>query len=385
MGNNFSSINEQYTNIRLLIGLKENEKLKELNAILQCLFHVTPLVDYFKYKFDKIEDIESYKSFHKKKICLTDSLKELIDKVWPKDVKGKSEGNLQEISKIEESKELLEMIYKIKPDYDENQEFLINFIIMTLHKELNKVKNPNQKYVQSSQLSKELGLNAFKENMIKEHQSKISDYCFGTYYMWTYCSNCRKNFYSFQPYMYGFYSLDQVYNYKFKTIQYRCNELYMNRMYNLYEVNIYDCLYFDTQVNYCMLTCKQCKMMTQCSFKNIIYLSPKILIFIFNQNIFLYNARFIIEEVINISLFVEKKNFINYNLIGIIYKLSQNNYRAFCKSPIDKQWYGYDDSKVQMMNNLQQIIMGHGIPYILFYQVSENNNNINNNNINNNG
>ena len=128
MGNNFNSIEEQYTNTELLIGLKENEKLKEMNAILQCLFHVTPLVDYFKYKFDNIEDIESYKLYHKKKICLTDSLKDLIDKVWPKDVKGKRDGNLQKITRIEESKEFLEKIYKINPNFDENQEFIINFI-----------------------------------------------------------------------------------------------------------------------------------------------------------------------------------------------------------------------------------------------------------------
>ena len=100
MGNSFNSIEEQYINTELLIGLKENEKLKEMNAILQCLFHVTPLVDYFKYKFDNIEDIESYKLYHKKKICLTDSLKDLIDKVWPKDVKGKRDGNLQKITRI---------------------------------------------------------------------------------------------------------------------------------------------------------------------------------------------------------------------------------------------------------------------------------------------
>ena len=121
-------------------------------------------------------------------------------------------------------------------------------------------------------------------------------------------------------------------------------------------------------------------MMTQCSIKNVIYLSPRILIFIFNQNIFFYNARFIIEEMINISYFVENKEYINYNLIGIIYKPFQNSYIAYCKNPIDKQWYGYDNSKVQKMNNLQQIIMSYGIPYILFYQVMENKNNINNNN-----
>ena len=380
MGNNFNSIEEQYTNTELLIGLKENEKLKEMNAILQCLFHVTPLVDYFKYKFDNIEDIESYKLYHKKKICLTDSLKDLIDKVWPKDVKGKRDGNLQKITRIEESKEFLEKIYKINPNFDENQEFIINFIIMTLHKELNRVKTTNQNCIKSSQTNKELALKDFGKNMMKEHQSKISDYCFGTYYIWTYCSRCMNNFYNFQPYMYGYYSLDQVYNYKYKTIQYRCNELYMNGLYNLYQVNIYDCLYFDKQMNQNLITCKQCKMMTQCSIKNVIYLSPRILIFIFNQNIFFYNARFIIEEMINISYFVENKEYINYNLIGIIYKPFQNSYIAYCKSPIDKQWYGYDNSKVQKMNNLQQIIMSYGIPYILFYQVMENKNDINNNN-----
>ena len=374
MGSSFDSVEKQYINTKILIGLKENPRLKELNAVLQCLFHITPLTNYIKYKFDKIEDIEAYKKFHKKEICLTDCLKDLMDKVWPKDLKGKEGDSLKTAEKTEESKEILDMIYKIEPNYDENQEFLINFIIMRLHQELNKIHPNGEKYIQSNQTNKDAAFKTFREDFLKEHQSKISDYCFGTYYTRTFCFNCKNDFYNFQPYIYGIYSLDQVYNYKYETIQYGRNELYRNTMYNIYQINIYDCLYFDRQLKYTMLTCKHCKFMTQCSFKNVIFLSPKVLVFIFNQNIALCNAKFITEEKINIKYFVEQKVHINYDLVGIVFKnFSQNRYAAFCKSPIDKQWYFYNDAQVQKAISFQQIIMNNGIPYMLFYQLIEDN------------
>ena len=371
MGNSYTSVETQYTNIKLLIGLKENVRLKELNAILQCLFHIVPLTNYIKYKFDKIEDIESYKSFHKKKICLTDSLKDLMDKVWPKDLKGKRDDSLKTVSKTEDSKDFLETIYKIDPNYNENQEFLINFIIMRLHKELNRIQYLGEECVKSNLKDKNAAFKIFRDDFLKKHQSKISDYCFGTYYTRTYCFNCKNNFYTFQPYIYGVYALDQVYNYKCQTINNGSNVLYMNRIFNIYEINVHDCLYYDKQLKCNMLTCEHCKFMTQSSFKNVIYLSPRILIFIFNQNVMLSNKRYIIEEKIDIDYFVEKKGYTKYFLVGMVFSIAfQKNYIAYCRSPIDNKWYCYNDSQVQMKNSFQEIIMAHGIPYILFYQLS---------------
>ena len=62
--NENANIKSEFKDIHLFIGFKENEKLKELNAILQCLGHIEILAQYFKYQFYKIKKIESYKNYH---------------------------------------------------------------------------------------------------------------------------------------------------------------------------------------------------------------------------------------------------------------------------------------------------------------------------------
>ena len=56
----YTSIKSQYCKTTLLIGLKQNPKLQELNAILQCLCHIETLVNYVKYKYEHINQIKSY-------------------------------------------------------------------------------------------------------------------------------------------------------------------------------------------------------------------------------------------------------------------------------------------------------------------------------------
>ena len=62
MGNcpSYNSIYEQYQRTELLIGLKPNSKLPELNAILQCLCHIEPIINYFRYKYEQIKKIDSF-------------------------------------------------------------------------------------------------------------------------------------------------------------------------------------------------------------------------------------------------------------------------------------------------------------------------------------
>lgn len=371
MGNDFKSLEDQYTNTQLLIGLKENEKIKELNPILQCLCHIKELVNYTKYNFNKIEDIQSYKYFHENETSLIDSFKKVVEKIWPKDVKGKAKGELVIIQKEEQTSDFINLIYKINPNYKEENEFLLNFIITRLHRELNKIEPPKQQIIITENINKQAAFEKYRINFAKENQSKISDFFYGTYYTKSFCQNCQKYLYDFQPYIYGIYSINQVYYYKYMTCQMGQNELYKSKMLNLYEVTIYDCLYFDKQIRNYFKTCNSCYFMSYYAVQNIIFASPVILTFIFNKNMWLQNIRFSIDDKINISDFVEKKIYTKYDLIGIIFITYSNRYVAYCKNPIDKNWYGYDDSLVEKKNNFQEVIMTNGFPYMLFYQTPE--------------
>ena len=128
--------------IHKLIGFTTNEILKDLNATLQCLCHIEPLVSYIK-NFDKIKAINSYNSYNKKGECLTDSLKLLIDDIY-------SESNKQnevKIIKTIDTFNVSDMILKIQ-NYDAANDFLINIILLRLHKELNKAKKKQCKIIQ---------------------------------------------------------------------------------------------------------------------------------------------------------------------------------------------------------------------------------------------
>ena len=61
-----------------------------------------------------------------------------------------------------------------------------------------------------------------------------------------------------------------------------------------------------------------------------------------------------------------------YNLYGVITHIGQSgpyaHFVASCKSPIDDNWYRYNDAFVDPITNIQKDIIEFGTPYILFYQ-----------------
>lgn len=364
---NYTSIKDQFKNKILLIGLRKNEKLKELNSILQCLCHINSLVNYFKYEFDEIKEMKYYKLYHKQDQCLSDSFKDIIEKIWPNDPTNRKSKNISKIYDKKDSNEFLEKIYRINPDYNENQEFLINFILMRLHKELHNIEKPYQMNIVMAETDKNIALNNYR-NDFEEYQTQISKDFFGIFYTLTNCLNCRNNFYNFQPYIYNIFSLDDIFNYKVQTSDNKMNQLYINKAPDFSSVNINDCLYYEIRLKNNVQTCKKCSIMTNCEIQNIIYEAPTILIFIINNKININNIKLLIEERINIGFMVENKKKIIYNLIGIIYNNFENNFSTFCKNPIDKKWYNYVDENVSD-SDFQNISL-NGNPYILFYELS---------------
>ena len=350
-------LKNKFADIQLLIGLKENEDLKELNAILQCLSHIEIIAQYFKYKFSRIQKIESYKKYHSEDKSLCDAFKGIIEKIYPNYLTKRIEYKNKPILKTEQSKNFLKKIYDIEPNYNQNQE-LLDFILMRLHEELNKAKNSTKIYSILTQTDKESAQKNYAKNFKKENQSLISDNFFWTYYTVTFCMNCGSYLYNFQYCKYKFFSLEQIYTYKLN-------------MFGLTGISLFDCLTFDLQMKNSFQLCKKCGIEANCNIKENIFVTPKILIFLFIKNINSQNIKFFIEEKIDMSQFVENKSNIIYDLFGVINISFQNKYIAYCKSLIDNKWYSYEDEKVEIKNNFQEIANANEIPYILFYQLAK--------------
>ena len=88
----------------------------------------------------------------------------------------------------------------------------------------------------------------------------------------------------------------------------------------------------------------------------------------------IYNVKLDFSERIDLTNFVLRKDKpqLIYNLYGVITLIGQSgpnaHFVASCKSPIDKKWYRYNDSIVNLINDIKKEIIDFGVPYILFYQ-----------------
>ena len=69
---------------------------------------------------------------------------------------------------------------------------------------------------------------------------------------------------------------------------------------------------------------------------------------------------------------IKRETGFKYNLIGVVSKYrklgTSEYFFACCKSPIDNQWYNYNNDIVSEINNIKIDIFETGEPNILFYQ-----------------
>lgn len=174
------------------------------------------------------------------------------------------------------------------------------------------------------------------------------------------CDNMTYDFHSFFT-----YELDILEAYKYK---------------NNNAITLFDCLQYLSMIPKSpKLLCKKCGEFNQIPYISKIYFSSKILIFSLNRGDFdkdnLINVPYNIEEKIDLTYLVEEKECPkNYQLIGIVSITKEDNkliYMSFCKSPIDKQWYLYNNEEVEQID-INEVIELHNnrnfIPCFLGYQ-----------------
>ena len=118
---------------------------------------------------------------------------------------------------------------------------------------------------------------------------------------------------------------------------------------------------------------------------NKIYKHPEVMVIILNRGKGLeFDVEFEYPKIIAINNYINFKNNpnyknnenIEYELISVITHLGESSmsghFIAYCKSPIDKNWYLYNDATVTenntFLNNMDNDNL-KSIPYVLFYQI----------------
>ena len=337
------------------IGLQNIGATCYMNATLQCFSHIKPLVEYFKYKF--VQNMNNNNEDN-----LSSSFKILIDNLWP--------DNYNPITnKYFAPNEFKEKISKMNPLFQgiaaNDAKDLVNFIIMTMHLELNKkkVSNQNDDYSQIDQSNKELVLKSFIQDFTNNNNSIISELFYSNNCSVSECTICHKIIYNYQIYYFIIFPLEEVR--KFKNIN---NNI----------VNIYDCFEYDRRINLMSgdnsMYCNNCRKSCDFNMSTNLVTCPQILIIILNRG---KGKQFDIKInfylTLNLSNYIEYKHTgFNYELIGVITHIGESSmsghFIAYCKDPISNNWHKYNDAIVTEVNNFQEEVINYAMPYLLFYQ-----------------
>ena len=344
------------------IGLQNIGATCYMNATLQCFCHIEKFVNYFKYSKHVISMVRSNKN------NLTSSFKLLIEKLWPNNY---NESYSQKDYAPEEFKN---KISKMNPLFEgvsaNDAKDLVNFIIMTLHQELNKAKKSNNNNnIILDQRNQQTMFNYFIHNFKLENQSIISDLFYGVNCNITQCCNCNANIYNYQIYFFLVFPLEEVRKFR--------NNNFINNA-----VNIYDCFDYDRKVNLMYgdnsMYCNYCKQNTNCNMYTCLTTGPEILILLLNRGQGIeFNVKIYFMEDLDLSNYIQLNNTgAKYKLIGVITHIGESgmsgHFIAYCKDPISQSWNKYNDAIVSEVQDqdFQKEVINFAMPYLLFYQKS---------------
>ena len=248
---------------------------------------------------------------------------------------------------------------------------------MTLHDELNKEGNNNVNFSQTimEQRNQQLMLNNFIQNFQKTNQSIISDLFYAMNCNMIQCSSCGSQSYNYQTYFFLIFPLEEVRKNKFSNFN-QFNDF--NSMFNNNEVNIYDCFEYDKKISFMTgqnaMHCNYCQKTCNSSMCTVLTTGPIILIIILNRGKGIeFNVKINFVEQLNLANYIQFGNTeVNYELIGVITHLGDSgmsgHFIAYCKNPISKTWYLYNDAMVNPVNNFKKDVIDFAMPYLLFYQ-----------------
>ena len=348
-----------------LVGLENIGATCYMNATLQCFCHIEKFLNFFKYSKQIIDIVK------KDRKKLSSSFRLLIEKLWPNNFVPNNRKNYYAPEEFKNKISKMNPLFKGVAANDAKD--LVNFIIMTLHEELNKI-NKNSKINNNpfvDQRNQQLMFNNFARNFMAENKSIISDLFYGINCNITQCGGCNTCTFNYQTYFFIVFPLEEVRKYKFGNQFYNLN-------YNNNLVSIYDCFNFDQRITIMngqnSMYCNYCKNTYNSSMRTILTTGPEILILLLNRGKGIeYNVKINFHSILDLTNYIEYKNTgCKYKLIGVITHMGESGMSghliAYCLDPISNGWHKYNDSTVTQVNDFQNEIINYARPYLLFYQ-----------------
>ena len=304
----------------------------------------------------------------------------MIEKLWPSPSRVTS---LNYYAPEEFKNKISEMNPLFKGIAANDAKDLVNFIIMTLHEELNKAKNINNlnyNNMMLDQRNQNLMFQTFAQNFMNNNRSIVSDLFYGINCNITQCGGCNTKTFNFQTYFFIVFPLEEVRKYK---LNYQFNNFNNQFNYNFNNINnnvvtIFDCFNYDKKINVMSgdnsMYCNYCKRNCPSSMCTVLTTCPEVLILLLNRGKGKeFDVKILFNENLDLNQYVQYNNAGTfYHLIGVISHIGDSSmsghFIAYCKDPILNKWHKYNDAIVTDVNNFEQEVVNFAMPYLLFYQ-----------------
>ena len=374
------------------IGLRNIGATCYMNATLQCFCHIEKFIEYFKYNQQMKENNSNNK--------LSVSFKILIDELWPNNYNPSSPNNKKDYA----PNEFKDKISKLNPLFEgiaaNDAKDLVNFIIMTLHLELNKTienkNNENKNYGNIDQTNKQAIFDIFNEEVITKNNSIISKLFYATNCNATRCCNCNTQIYNFQTYFFIVFPLEEVRKFKIDLINqknqnYQMMNYYQNQFLFNFNLQFQNNNYIINQSyqNYNYPNNQQCfynnfnimNQQNQYNNNNMNHINQNCNYYPNNQQV--YNNNSINNQNNNImnqnnQQFYNNNNYINNQQNQNGNNMNQNNHQFYNNNCINNQ---QNQNSNNMNQNHQEFYNNNNCTN---NQQNQNNNNMNQNNQSNN-
>ena len=336
-------------------GLDNLAEVSYIISTVQCLCHIKEIMNYF------LDDNIYNQDILVKDDSLSKSFADVLRNIWS-----------QTFDISYNPQEFINLIYMKNPNFkinkNKNAKDLLLLIINSIHNELNNPIDINNK-INLNNIPKELY--ELKQNYYSQNYSIISKLFYYEKCNTFKCESCNETKSKYSSYNIIEFPLKEV-------------KLYMqNKNFNDSAIiNLDNCFEHCEQIEIFNdlnpLYCNNCYKNTTFYSYNKLYTCPEILTIVLNYDTeFNLNIQFSFQENISINKYIiDKTCNSNYELISVLVLKRINStsfhHLAFCKSPIDNEWYLYNDSNVTpCFNNIINEIQLNYIPYILFYQKSK--------------
>ena len=374
-----------YTN-PTLIGLNNIGATCFMNSVLQCLSQTKALTNYFLNPQNKNRIFNNNIALkNPNDFQLTPLYWQLISKLWDKNRPKTNFSPCDFMNGVQSVNHLFK-----KGEAGDAKDFII-YILEQIHNELKKpTKNYKESNLPLNQYDKDNAFNNFF-NEFQKGVSVISDTFYGFNETTNICLPCKNNYGSKGlpypiSYNYGIFNciifpLEEVKKMRDTVVQ----------MYNIMNnttypypnsVTLTDCFFYNQKTDKFtgenQIYCNACNQMCDSDYTTHIYSAPNVLILILNRgknNMYDIKIEFPLNLELTGFVVLKDKPRILYNLYGVITHIGKSgpnaHFVATCKSPVNGQWYRYNDALVSPIYNFKKEVHDFATPYVLFYEKAQ--------------